>query len=205
MTQRSGRGSNSPRGHPHSLNNVLERSELQPPVKDQISSASHRAPPTGPIECRGWKAQANRRIAQCPGIENEPIRARAVSGPTAGLVRPRPGPRRLQWAEGIGATGARPAGEQGASVWRSGRGDSPWGCAQALLCSQTRTDVPSPRGSSCLYRARSQGTPSEGVCGTEMAGRPRKPLITPRLTGNRPNQPFLERCSWHAWRARGPC
>lgn len=67
-----------------------KRNELQPPGKSPLSSANHRAPPTGPIKCRGCKAQANRpELLNTLGLKISQSERGAVSGLSVGLVRPK--------------------------------------------------------------------------------------------------------------------
>lgn len=66
------------------------------------------------------------------------------------------------------------------------------GHVQALLCSQSRTDVPSPRGWGAAVSVnplKGQGVPPRGHPGKEMAGRPRKTPSFSELTRNRLYQP----------------
>lgn len=158
MTWRSDYSSNSPQGHSHSFNSP--RKAVSSSLQERTSSvvvAAERSQ-TGPIRSRRWAAQANERIAQYPGIESKPIRVQAVSGPTVGLVGLS---LLLASAAGRGHRGARALSRTGTrglcvAIWA---GQQPRGCTQALLCSQTRTDVPSPKGSSCFSVLPRSGPP----------------------------------------------
>lgn len=194
MTRRSDYSSNAPQGHSHSFNSP--RKEVSSSLQERTSSevvAAERSQ-TGPIRCRRWKAQANKRIAQHLGIENKPIRVQAVSGPTVGLV----GPSLLLALCGGGqrASGRQrrcPVQEQGASVWRSGQGSSPGDAHKPFSVPKLGRMSLRPKGAAASLSGQGPGHLPEGapVTVTEIAERPRKSPITPGLTRNRPNQPFL--------------
>lgn len=162
--------------------------------------------PRGPIKCGGWRAPANRRVAQCPGIENEPIRARAVSGPTAGLGRPRPGPSQLQAGcsgqRASGRPGPCPAGNKGPLCGDLG-GEAVRGDAHKL------SSVPKlgrmsfrPGGAAVSVRRGARAPLQGGVLGLRWLGDPGRPPSLPGLLGTGLTSLFWNHAPAHVVLAR---
>lgn len=206
MTWRSDCSSNSPQGRSHSFHSPREEASSSLPERTHSVVVAAERFQTWPIRCQRWKAQANERIAQHLGIENKPIRGQAVSGPTVGLVGPKPASGPLRRAEGIGAPEALSCpGTRGLCVviWA---GQRPRGCTQALLCSQTGTDVPSPRGSSCFSVRPRSGPPPQGGTGdgdSDSRAAPEVPHHSPARS--EPAQPAFSgrRLLTHMWSLPG--
>lgn len=163
---------------------MLCRKAVSSSLQERTSSvvvAAERSQ-TGPIRCRRWEAQANERIAQYPGIENKPIRVRAVSGPTVGLVGLS---LLLALCGGQRASGRQrlcPVQEQGASVWRSGQGSSPGDAHKPFSVPKLGRMSLRPRGAAASLSGQGPGHLPEGapVTVTEIAKRPWKSPFTPR-------------------------